>query len=337
MEDKAALELAKLQLEAEKIRYEIRKLEAEIPKLRRETSWRGTVVPMMVSGAAVLVSLIVGLGTMTLNSTSQKSQRDRDERQLELSCINSAASFAHLVFDYSKEFSALKEPRDKINYLNMITGSFPPSVAERFLLALTPQLRPEETFVTTQFQAALENVRAANAKHMRACPTTEAKVSSQEPLPVVASITRTSNTSAPASPAPIPGRIPPVSPVPPAEAPIVVLKTYYHITREADRSYARELAESVASAAAPGSGASFPKAGIELVPLARPLQDLQVRYYHPEQETLARQLLDLLLADARRRQLAVTGRVVYLGESFPNLPLGRIEVWFPPLASARSH
>jgi hypothetical protein len=37
---------------------------------------------------------------------------------------------------------------------------------------------------------------------------------------------------------------------------------------------------------------------------------------------------------AKDARLSLSGKTVYIGNKYPNLPPGRIEVWFQPLAQA---
>jgi hypothetical protein len=67
-----------------------------------------------------------------------------------------------------------------------------------------------------------------------------------------------------------------------------------------------------------------------LVPAAA-LAQTEIRYYRQDQAKAATELKELLEEKARNDQLPLSGKIVYIGNRFPNLPPGRIEVWFQPL------
>jgi hypothetical protein len=101
---------------------------------------------------------------------------------------------------------------------------------------------------------------------------------------------------------------------------------FSHIWEENDRRLAGEIVA--------GLGEQFPSAGVEYVPSwnAKPRVAGEVRFYRTAQEPTARALADML----RERTRAATGREVEfraldISGTFPNLPSGRVEVWFPKL------
>jgi hypothetical protein len=109
---------------------------------------------------------------------------------------------------------------------------------------------------------------------------------------------------------------------PPAEQ----LRVFSHIWEDNDRRLAVEIVA--------GLGEQFPSGGVEYVSSwnARPRAAGEVRFYRSAQAPTARALADLL----RERTRAATGqevefRAVDISGTYPNLPGGRVEVWFPKL------
>lgn len=317
----------KLKLEVEKLRKELEKLTVEIPKLRRESGWRATVMPSVVSVAAVCVTAVVSLASVFNTQRAQISDQEKSDRDLALNCVTTASVVANVVLDRSEKFDALP-PDGKINFANVVLAAYPPTVADRFLRSLAPRLAPSDAASRNAFSLAIAQAEDAAAKEkVFPCPAVTdlipVNIAAPEftsPPPSLVASTPTSPTS---TPAPTPNSTSPA----PVEAPVSpTLVTYYQVTQQADRSAAAAVGKAVATASAGGPGVSFPAAGVEVVSAAT-VRQIEIRFYHREQEDEAKQLL-AYVKDATHQQ---NGRLVFIGGTFPNLPQGRIEVWLPPL------
>ena len=207
-------------------------------------------------------------------------------------------------------------PEDqKINYMNIIIASFPPDTASRFLSALSPLISKPEVLVA--FQASQISIKALGSTNQRhACP---------DPPPLIPVAQRTTEATAPTAPQTDQPR-PPSAP-PPGNTP--TLTVYYQITRQLDRDYATRLAKEIDDATR-GSDANtaFPAGGVQLVPTAAGLKQTEIRYYHQDQLEAAALLRGLMEENGRDE---LSSKIVYIGDKYPNLPPGRIEVWFQPL------
>jgi hypothetical protein len=134
----------------------------------------------------------------------------------------------------------------------------------------------------------------------------------------------------------------PAAPVPTAAAScpapsgpsVLPLVVYYQIVRKQDRDIASRVGYDMPS--------GFPSAGIEYVPETDPAKQYpQVRYYYPEQKDAA-EYLACLLTEAYTRDAGkkptvngqeVSFSAVSIAKKYSNLPPGRVEVWFPAMAS----
>jgi hypothetical protein len=147
--------------------------------------------------------------------------------------------------------------------------------------------------------------------------------------------------AAPVAPATAPPAAVASAPPPPPPPPVAAgapdalrLATYYQITSAADRPLADQVAHDVGlPGSATPAAASYPSAGVQLVRTA-PLPVTQVRYYQADQDEAAAALGERIVAAGRARGLQLSVRTLYIGDRFPNLPSGRIEVWFQPLQAA---
>jgi len=103
-------------------------------------------------------------------------------------------------------------------------------------------------------------------------------------------------------------------------------RLYVHVAEKDDITLAGEVAR--------GLDPQWSVAGVEYIPAwgARQRETGEVRYYRPADSAaataLARQLEAAVLARDGRR---ISFRPVDISRSFPNLPTGRMEVWFPQL------
>ena len=315
----------KLQLEIEKLSKEVEKLAVEIPKIKREGGWRATVMPSIVSVAAVVVTTTVSLVTLYNAQRSDTYDHEKSDRELALNCVVSASNVAKLVFDSSDKFDQ-SSTANKINFANVVLAAYPPSVADRFLRSLTPRIPVEDSGSRTAFQVALSRVENASAKEKNKypCPAVSELLSVDLPT-----------TETPSPPTPTAQPSSPVTPIPAAPSGVSPddgsqIAAYYQVTRSADRIIAREIAQDVATESDSGPGVRFPSAGVEVVSGA-PIGEIEIRYYHRAQEGAAKRLLELVRAAAHQDN--GKGKIVFIGGSFPNLPQGRIEVWLPPVDS----
>ena len=108
--------------------------------------------------------------------------------------------------------------------------------------------------------------------------------------------------------------------------PVVRLVVFVHVARRDDRAGAAAIASSL--------GPEWPLAGVEYVPAwgAQARTTGEVRYYRPGDAAAAADLARLLVAETRvRTGKEVAFRAIDISRTFPNLPTGRIEVWFPQL------
>lgn len=96
---------------------------------------------------------------------------------------------------------------------------------------------------------------------------------------------------------------------------------FLHIADEADRGEALALRSALAEA-------GFRAPGVERVEVR--LSAADVRYFHREDEPRAARAR-ALLAEAVAGRAPVRPEPVFLGDAYPNVPRGVIEVWIPPL------
>lgn len=317
-------------------------IKLEVPEAAEAAPAKGWPASMTVSIAAVAVTAIVGiLGTVN-TWTSQKYEEEKNARDFMLGCVSSAATVAQMAFKLSSDFKEMPDD-EKINQVNIIIASFPPDTASRFLTALASRVGTSQSVISA-FQVAQQNLSTEMAKEERAaCPNETRLIGVSEASAIPAA--PPTPAAAPAPAAPIPqaaappaggGHNPVASPATPAPAAAPhPLTIYYQITQREDANYARMIAKDVA-AAPPGtdSGATFPSAGVELVSAAAPLAETEVRYYRTDQDTAASDLKDQILEEAQAEGLKLTVRLRYIGDKYPNLPSGRMEVWFQPLTKA---
>jgi hypothetical protein len=322
----------KLQLEIQKLSMEVQKLTVEIPKIRRESGWRATVMPSIVSAAAVLVTAVVSFASLHNAQQSQNYDREKSDRDFALNCVVSASAIAKLVFDSSDKFDNLQSA-GKINFANVVLAAYPPSVADRFLRSLAPRLAANDTASRTAFQLALSRVENEAAKqNLFPCPAVT------ELIPVDLASTQEGNPPAPpfeasTTPPTSPATVPTPSSSPAASGDVgSQIIAYYQVARSTDRTKAAAIAKDVANASASGPGLRFPSAGVETVSGAA-VRQIEIRYYHRSQEGAAERLLELVRAATQQQG----GRAVFIGNTFPNLPQDRIEVWLPPLQSGASY
>ncbi|MBS0639563.1 MAG: hypothetical protein JSS43_06800 [Proteobacteria bacterium] len=327
------------QLQLKKLAQEIEKLSVEIPKIRRESGWRATVIPSTVSIAAVVLSLV----SLYNARQAQDYEQLKAERDFAVNCANSAADVAKLVFDKSETFDKLPAA-GKINFVNVILASYPPLVAQRFVKALAPRVDPADTGSIWALQEALDRIAreiASNSGHPGTaefpCPAVKDLIPvrpaasvvaglSPSPVPIPLPVPTPAPTAgAQPAPPPTPAPVAP-APVPPATA-TADLTVYYQATRMEDRTQAEAIGQAVAKASAGSVGVHFPSAGVEVVSTAASVSQIEIRYYHRDQEDAARQLLSLVQQASGQS----SGRIRFIGNSFPNLPQGRIEVWLPSL------
>lgn len=131
----------------------------------------------------------------------------------------------------------------------------------------------------------------------------------------------------------LPGR----APAQPAGAQDARLLLYPHIVRAQDRDEVhRVLGRARELARERNLPALIEHGNIEVVATGAPQQGVEIRIYYEDQRAAAEQAA-LLLREAAQQE--GVGRfsdvtVKYIGDRYGNLPRGRAEVWFPPLAQA---
>jgi hypothetical protein len=318
-------------------------IKLEVPEPAEAAPAKGWPASMTVSIAAVAVTAIVGiLGTVN-TWTSQKYEEEKNARDFMLGCVSSAATVAQMAFKLSSDFKDMPDD-EKINQVNIIIASFPPDTASRFLTALASRVGTSQSVISA-FQVAQQNLSTEMAKQERAaCPNETRLIGVSEasaiaaPPPAPAVVPASPPTAAAPPVGGGQGKLAAPAPAPPAPPPAVVphaVTIYYQITQREDANYARMIANDVAGAP-PGtdSGARFPSAGVQLVSAAAPLAETEVRYYRTDQDTAASDLKDQILEEAQAKGLKLTVRSRYIGDKYPNLPSGRMEVWFQPLTKA---
>jgi hypothetical protein len=293
--------------------------EVDMPNSKAGTGWIATA-SVSVSVAAVLVTALIGLLGWMNTRNSQAYEEDKSEREIALNCVSSGATVANMAIALSKDFKDMPED-EKINYMNIIIASFPPDTASRFLLALSPLISKPEVLVAFQAsQMSIGTLARTNQRH--ACPDAPPLIQAQ----------RTAEGAAGPSLGPPPAaqqsdqQTPPSAP-PPATTPALTVN--YQITRQVDRDYAKSLAKEIDETKR-GSDANtaFPSGGVLVVPTAAGLKQTEIRYYHQDQVEAAALLQGLIKENGRDE---LSGKIVYIGDKYPNLPPGRIEVWFQPL------
>jgi hypothetical protein len=299
----------------------------EIPEPTDHSTGKGWPATVIVSIAAVAVTALVGILGVINTRNSQFYEEEKSEREFRLSCVASAATIAQMAFALSKDFSSMPD-NEKINQINIIIASFPPDTASRFLGALAPRMGNAQAVIRA-FQVAQNNsISLVEAYKRLACPSAPQLIGTNDattdPTPQSTPQPPQPQTSpSSAVTAPSPSVTPPVKPK---------LTIYYQITQRADLNYANMIAKGIADAT--DLSPSFPSAGVELVPAARPLGQTEIRYYRPDQDAAAQDLLEQLLTEAKGKSLNLSARTVYIGAKYPNLPPGRMEVWFQPLTLA---
>jgi len=321
-------------LATRKLQLEVGKLQAEIPKLRREASWRATVVPMLLSMAAVSIS-----GAQIVSTwNSNVAEGTRKGQAFQLDCLRAGSDMTKLLMDHWAEFDAATGPV-QINYANTMLATLPPAVAERALLALAARVDPTDAATQNAFLTGILRARqlaADPAGHLGQetfpCPAVKdlAQVADRRPghgVPVATA------AEPAAAPPPRDDAAPPSAP--PSALAKPRLLTFYHVTRRPDRATARLLAAAIEAAAArPEILVQFPPAGPAEWVRSADLAYTQIRYYRYDQAEAADILANLIAVAAKEAKVALTAKAVYIGGTFPNLPEGRIEVWFQPLSDA---
>jgi hypothetical protein len=306
--------------------------EPELPDSQTEMSKptdhsAGWSAALIVSIAAVAVTALVGILGVYNTHKSQFYEEEKSEREFRLSCVASAATIAQMAFALSKDFASMPD-NEKINQINIIIASFPPDTANRFLGALAPRMGSAQPVIRA-FQVAQNNsVAFVEADKRLVCPSAPQLIGTDD---AAADLTPAS-TPQPPQPQTSPPSVA-AAPSPSATTPVKPrLTIYYQITQRADLNYATMIAKGIAEAT--DLKASFPSAGVELVPAARPLGQTEIRYYRADQDAAAQDLLEQLLNEAKGKSLNLSARTVYIGAKYPNLPPGRMEVWFQPLTLA---
>lgn len=319
-------------LAMQKLQLEVGKLQAEIPKLRREASWRATVVPLLLSMAAVSISGAQIVATWNSNV----AEGTRKGQAFQLDCLRAGSDMTKLLMDHWAEFDAATGPV-QVNYANTMLATLPPAVAERALLALAARVDPTDAATQNAFLTGILNARQLAAdsagqfgQESFPCPAVKnlAQVAGRRPGHGVPAATAAEATAAPSPDEDAaPPSAPPSAPAKPR------LMTFYHVTRRPDRATAKLLAAAVEAAAArPETPVQFPPAGPAEWVRSADLAYTQVRYYRYDQAEAAGILANLIAAAAREAKVPLMANAVYIGGTFPNLPEGRIEVWFQPLS-----
>jgi hypothetical protein len=133
----------KLELKVEKLSRELEKPTVEIPKLRRESGWRATGIPPVVSIAAVCVTVVVSLASVFNTQRGQTGDQEKADRERALRCVTTASVVANVSLYRSEKSDALPSG-GKIDFANVVFAAYPPSVADWFLRSLAPRLAPSD-------------------------------------------------------------------------------------------------------------------------------------------------------------------------------------------------
>jgi hypothetical protein len=240
-----------------------------------------------------------------------------------------------MAFALSKDFASMPDD-EKVNQINIIIASFPPDTANRFLSALAPRMGNAQPVIRA-FQVAQDNAVASVEVDKRlTCPSATQLIGTNEANAGPGAQITPQPPQAQTTPQPPQAQANPsrtdataTTTAPTAKHKLTV---YYQVTQSADLRYAGMIAKDVADAT--DLSASFPSAGVDLVAAVRPLGQTEVRYYRLEQEDAALDLRNQLRIEAKAMSLDLNVQAVYIGAKYPNLPSGRMEVWFQPLVHA---
>lgn len=107
---------------------------------------------------------------------------------------------------------------------------------------------------------------------------------------------------------------------------VTSLQVFAHVADKGDSAAAEAIGRNL--------GPQWPLAGVEYVPAwGSQLRTAgEVRYYRPDDKSAATKLAGALEAATRSRTgSAIPFKAIDISKTFPNLPGGRIEVWFPQL------
>ncbi|MBK1660326.1 hypothetical protein [Paracraurococcus ruber] len=320
------------------------KLREEIARLRQERGFWTRKAPVVLSLAAGIFSVSQGM----LAITGGASERRASAREQDRKCLETGLETAKFALDRVAEFGRTDAAR-QVSVINTVLATFPAEAALNILRAFEQSASiPAVTGILRDAQERLRSEIAQNARSgvvEGALTALNALLFSPDhgcigerrpyaaidhastPPPGVPD--RPTPRPEPAAPGPAtPG---PAIPGPASPAPTVAeaLTVFYQVTRDRDRDLATALGQAVAQ-----EGAGFPKAGVELIRGIRDLPATQVRYYFADQAERARSLAEALRGAAARAQVPLQAQVQFIGDRFPNLPRGRIEVWFQPLDPA---
>ena len=314
----------------------------ELPEAPESKPARGLSATVIVSFAAVIVTAFVGILGIVNTRRAQLDEEAKNERDFKLGCVSSAASMARMAYDLWKDFKSLDD-NDKIHQVNVIIALFPPDSAKRLLAALSDSTGPAQPVITA-FQAAQSNLDdqiqqdQTNEDRRAACQTVKqllafngGTVETQSPPPAApGQVQSAAPTAAPPSSTSMSTAAP--SPPPPGAS----FAIYYQITQPADLNYAKLLAKDAEGTTEPkAAGTLFQSAGVEVVPAAKPFTQTEIRYYRLDQAAAAEELASQLRNAATAKSLKLEFHTAYIGAAYPNLPTGRMEVWFQRLVLAQ--
>lgn len=312
---------------------EATKVQEEIARLRQERGFWTRKAPVLLTLAAGIFSISQGMLAITGGASERRASAREEDRK----CLETGLDTAKFALERVAVFAG-KEAAPQLGIINTVLATFPPEAALNILRAF--QQSATLPAVTGILQDAQDRMRREIEENDRRGVLDGTLDGVNHVLfgadhGCIGQRYPYNATGAPPPPEPVPEtapRPPQAGGAPtarPAPGPADILTVYYQISRDRDRGLASLLAREVAQ-----DQAGFPQAGVELVRGVRDLPGTQIRFYFRDQEPRARALADALRDAASRAQVPLQTEVQYIGDRFPNLQHGRIEVWFQPLEPA---
>ncbi len=314
------------------------KLRAEVRKLKVDNSLANRLFTTILSVSAVVIAgSQIWMAAQQREADQVRADHDETLKQIELHIrqVESGLKLSQFAIDQRTLFLAASAD-EQVRAVRLVQALLPPEEAGRMLDAMGKVATQAE--VLSEVALGKQQLSSYQSPLVRSTPAPSPPQVSPPPAPPAPrSPAPASSAPAPAQStaanAPGPAASPAVTPqVVPAPAAIagLPLTLYYHVQRAEDR----DLANAVAAALAPQK---FPSAGVQIIPQG-PTQ-AQVRYYKPAQKEAAQALAELLSQQVSAQTgAAVPFKPVDISATFPNLPGGRMEVWFarvmPPLKSS---